>query len=271
MLWTWGPLHDGSLGQLMATGTSPSMTILSNGSYEIAFQGANHDLWLYNQNNGAQDTGLGMDPASSPSITSEPNTGYEVAFEANTNNLWLVGSDNRGDTGLGMRAGSSPSITLPTGSGLRYQAAFVANTGILWTVGTFQNGSTGAAVASGSNPAITTLTQSGGFQIAYVAALAGGGAGGILETTGTDGLFNTETPVAPDTSPSITGMFIDGSCGDGSTGYRVAFDSGSAVIDPGGGKLVTESFGDGVGIATNSGQLMSPGSSPSITASNDHC
>ena len=41
----------------MMNGTSPSMTVTSNGNFEVAFQGANGDLWTDTPNNGARDWG----------------------------------------------------------------------------------------------------------------------------------------------------------------------------------------------------------------------
>jgi hypothetical protein len=269
-LYTQGPRHDGPLGQFLAQGTSPSMTILSDGSYEIAFEGANGDLWTYNGNTGAHDAGLGMDNSTSPSITSQPNDGFEIAFQANTGNLWIAGTAGTRDLGLGMDNNTSPSITLPNGGGAQWEIAFQANTGDLWVAGTAGTGDTGHAVAPGSSPAITTLNQNGGYQVAYVSRFAGTPApeGGDLATYGTDG--NQTFPaarVAGGTSPSITGFFLDGRCGSGVIGYSIAYDESVS----GGPRLSMVEFGDNTAVGTTSGLLMNPGSSPSITASNDHC
>jgi hypothetical protein len=275
-LYTVGPRGSGFLGQFLTQGTSPSMTILSNGSYEIAFEGVNGDLWTYNGNTGAQDMRLGMDNGTSPSITSQPNGGFEIAFQANTGDLWVTGSAGTGDLGLGMDNNTSPSITLPNGGGAQYEIAFQANNGHLWIAGTAGTGDTGHSVAPDSSPAITTLNQNGGFQVAYVQRLAGTPApeGGLLATYGTDGSQTfTATTVAAGTSPSITGFFLDGRCGNGQIGYRIAYDDRGVGQGPRLGTVVYEggSSPNGVAGGTVTGLLMDPGSSPSITGSNDHC
>ena len=101
----------------MMKGTSPAISGLPAGGYEVAFQANTGNLWYVGQGSGSitrGDRGLGMKAGTSPAIAALPAGGFEVAFQANTGNLWVVGegsgSITRGDWGLGM-AGTSPDIT----------------------------------------------------------------------------------------------------------------------------------------------------------------
>jgi hypothetical protein len=92
--------------------TSPSI----NANTDVAFQGANGDLYTARLNaiicddtggrcptsSGIRDTGLGMKLRTSPSI----NDSGLVAFQANTGHLWVGGRD----TFVQMMPGTSPSI-----------------------------------------------------------------------------------------------------------------------------------------------------------------
>jgi hypothetical protein len=100
----------------MMPGTSPSVTALSNGGYEVAFQANTGHLWTVGSDPHG-DWGLGMMPGTSPSLAGLSGSGYEVAFQANTGNLWTVGSDPHGDWGLGMMARTSPCLTAAYGGG----------------------------------------------------------------------------------------------------------------------------------------------------------
>lgn len=58
----------------MAKGTSPSITALSGGGYEVAFQANNSQLWSVGMGPEANniDTEQGMAPGTSPSIVDGP-------------------------------------------------------------------------------------------------------------------------------------------------------------------------------------------------------
>jgi hypothetical protein len=166
------------------------MTILTNGSYEIAFQGANGDLWTYNGNTGAHDMGLWMDNSTSPSITSQPNGGFEVAFQANTGHLWIAGTSGTGDLGLGMWPSTSPAITTISQNG-GYQIAYVSGIAHLATAGTY--GARELPAGTINSPSIA------GIRGSTAAAIAFYGPGGTLWTAvvtpGASAVSNTGQPV----------------------------------------------------------------------------
>jgi hypothetical protein len=54
-------------GVAMSPGTNPAI-VFAGSAYWIAFQGTNHDLWLYSSASGGLDTGISMTPGSSPAI-----------------------------------------------------------------------------------------------------------------------------------------------------------------------------------------------------------
>jgi Ca2+-binding RTX toxin-like protein len=60
----------GDTGLPMATGTSPSIDAYGN----VAFQGSDGDVWVWDENDGGTDLGLGMMPGTSPAIT--PGVGW---------------------------------------------------------------------------------------------------------------------------------------------------------------------------------------------------
>ena len=99
----------------MDSGTSPSIASFTNGSWLVAFQTNDNDLYLYSSAESDTPSQMQMDPNSSPAITAEPDGSYEVAFEANNDNLDVyhaIGGSTTA-TGLGMDSGTSPSISGP--------------------------------------------------------------------------------------------------------------------------------------------------------------
>jgi hypothetical protein len=108
----------------MSGSTSPSITALSGGGYEYAFEanGTDH-LWTYGTLEGG-DTGLTMADATSPSIAGLAHGGYEIAYQGANGDLSMDGSANTGDTGLAMAPGTSPSVAALPGGG--YEVAFQA-------------------------------------------------------------------------------------------------------------------------------------------------
>ncbi len=94
----------------MMGGTSPSITTLANGGYQIAFQANSANLYTIGAAGGG-DTGLGMAAGTSPGITVFAAGGYQIAFQANSTNLYTIGRLRGGNSGLGMAPGTSPSIS----------------------------------------------------------------------------------------------------------------------------------------------------------------
>ena len=114
----------------MAAGTSPSITGLANGKYEIAFQANTGQLWTVPDHGNSGD---GMMAGTSPSITAV-GSGYTVAFQANTGDLWEFPSTTNSGVSMksGMKAGTSPSITTVAG---QVEVAMQANAGRLYSSG----------------------------------------------------------------------------------------------------------------------------------------
>lgn len=109
--------------------TSPAAARLSNGSYAIAYQGVEHDLWRYSPAEGGKHDYLGMAANTSPAVTGLPNGSYQVAFQNNLNHLTLAAPGGWLDLALGMAANTSPSIaTLSNGS---FVIAYQTNKGNL--------------------------------------------------------------------------------------------------------------------------------------------
>lgn len=100
-----GGFRNWGLG-LMA-GTSPSVTGLQTGGFQVAFQANTGSLWTVGDA-GSQDLGAGMMRISSPAILPVFTGGYEIAFQANTGSLWMLGATANGDMQLGMAGGTSP-------------------------------------------------------------------------------------------------------------------------------------------------------------------
>jgi hypothetical protein len=234
-LWSVGASNHGAWNLGMASGTSPSAALLTNGQYEYAFQANTSSLWTVgSDNHGAWN--LGMMAGTSPAITALTGGGYEVAFQANTGSLWTVGTAGDTNWGLGMMKGTSPAITgLTNGS---YEVAFQANTGSLWTVGSSDHGAWNLGMASSTSPAITGLTN-GSYEVAFQANT------GSLWTVGSDNHGAWNLGMASGTSPAITGL-TNGS-------YEVAFQANTS-------SLWTVGFSDHG--AWNLG--MASGTSPSI-------
>jgi hypothetical protein len=163
-VWASDPNGDaGDSEEVMADGTSPSITVVTGG-YEIAFQSDTNQLTLIGSD-GNLSTGLGMMPGTSPSIHGLLGGGYEVAFQSSTGDLWVYGTLGTADLGYGMANNSSPALTV-INSG--YEVAFEANTGVMWTTGIAGTVNFGAAgvMMPGTSPAITGL-WSGGYETAF--------------------------------------------------------------------------------------------------------
>lgn len=109
--------------------TSPAAARLSNGSYAIAYQGAEHDLWRYTPEEGGRHDYLGMAANTSPAVTGLANGSYQVAYQTNTNHLALAAPGGWADLALGMAANTSPSIATLSNGG--FVIAYQSNKGNL--------------------------------------------------------------------------------------------------------------------------------------------
>ncbi|WP_080430947.1 M12 family metallopeptidase [Burkholderia ubonensis] len=195
-LWAIGSDYRGDMQLGMMAGTSPSITALPEGDWELAFQANTGSLWVVGSDYRG-DMQLGMMAGTSPSITALPGGGWQAAFQANTGNLWVVGSDYRGDMKLGMMAGTSPSITALPGGG--WEVAFQANTGSLWVVGSDYRGDMKLGMMAGTSPSITALSG-GGWEVAFQANT------GSLWAVGSDYRGDMQLGMMTGTSPSIAAL-----------------------------------------------------------------
>jgi len=82
-LWIDAPSGTVDTGLQVMAGTSPSITGLSGGGYEVAYQGTNGDLWTYGTGESG-DSGDAMMAGTSPSITALSGILYETAYQAPT-------------------------------------------------------------------------------------------------------------------------------------------------------------------------------------------
>jgi hypothetical protein len=174
-------------------GTSPSITALTWGGYETAFQSGQGHLVVWGAG-GNIDTGDGMAPGTSPSITAV-GSGFVVAFQANTTHLFTYSSPGgTADRNEGMAAGTSPSITA-VWSG--WEVAFQANTYHLFTYWSSTGWTdTNQPMAHVTSPSITTVP--GGFWIAYQAFN-----GDLTDYPWYGSVWDTGEGMQPVSSPSI--------------------------------------------------------------------
>ena len=153
-LWSTGTDNHGDWGLRIMPGTSPSITLLRGGGYEIAYVDNHGDLNTVGTE-GTKDWGLVMRPHTSPAITDLYGGGYEVAYQDGNGILETVGSGGGSDTqdwGAGMMAGTSPAITGLLGGG--YVMALQGPRGYLWTDGTAGTQYWGLGMMAGTSPSI---------------------------------------------------------------------------------------------------------------------
>jgi hypothetical protein len=218
-------------------GTSPAIALLSNGTYEIAYQNSSDDLTLFNSG-AVTYTYLPMKPGTSPAIAAQAGGGYQVAYQSSTGSLWTyTPSSGAVNQSQGMLAGTSPAITALSGGG--YEMAFQANTGILIVYGSGGDINTSLGMKSGTSPSIAA--SGGGFEAAMQANT------GVLWTYGTNGTADLGLGMASGTSPAITGLTVGG--------YEMAFQTNTGVL---------EVYGSETDLNTGIG--MASGTSPAITA-----
>ncbi len=206
LLWTLDAAgHQADTQQKVAAGTSPAITALAGGGFEVVFASA-ADGSLQQIRADGTAAPLGSGPAvaagTSPVVAGDVNGGFEAAYRAaGTGHLWTAGSASAArDTGAVVAAGSSPAI-LARGSGyvLVYPDGAGVPTSILPDGGTVVVGS-GPAVAAGTSLAAAIPGDSlGRFETAYVAAGTG-----ELWTVGVSGVTaGTGVIPAAHTSPAI--------------------------------------------------------------------
>jgi hypothetical protein len=230
------PAGGNNWTQGMAPGTSPSITAMAYGGYQMAFQSNNGQLITVGTNE-STNWGQGMKPGTSPAIVGLANGGYQIAFQSNLGQLVAVGLAGNTNWGQGMAPGTSPAIAALSNGG--YMMAFQANNNQLVTIGTNGSNNWGQGMMPGTSPSITTLSN-GGYEIAFQANT------GQLISVGSAGGTNWGQGMAAGTSPSITAR-PDG-------GYEIAFQANN-------NQLVSIGTAGG----HNWGQGMKPGTSPSIS------
>jgi hypothetical protein len=154
----------------MKSGTSPSITGLPDGSYQVVFQaprdsrGDNY-LWSYSPSATWGSTGnlwYGMLAATNPSIAWVSNwSDYADAFNANTNKLWIVdGWSFEDQSDQAMAGGTSPAIAAASNS---YRVAYQNPSFKLCTWDAFQGG-------TGNCNYNTTMKQNTSPSIAWVSS-----------------------------------------------------------------------------------------------------
>jgi len=194
-LWTTsntGATTNWGLG--MKAGTSPSITALPGGGFQVAVQANTGDLWSVGTI-GTKSWNVGMKAGSSPSITALPAGGYEIAVQTNGSQLWTTSNTGATtNTQQGMAGATSPSIAALAGGG--WETAFQANTGGLITVGTAGNKVWNAGMKAGTSPSITAVAG-GGYETAIQINT------GDLWTLGSAGDRDWGLGLAPTTSPAI--------------------------------------------------------------------
>lgn len=168
-LYIAGTLATWSTGLPMATNTSPSFAMQYDGSaWEVAYQGADHYLHVYDPYVGDINKGYPMQPNTSPSMAPMPSGQYEIAFQNSGpgNYLYVLGPVT-GNVGWGMNTLSSPSIaSYSDGS---FEVAMQANTNELYYFGSNFSGRTYGIMAPGSSPSISPdFSKPTGFSVSLV-------------------------------------------------------------------------------------------------------
>ena len=233
--------------QGMMAGTSPSVALLTDGTYQAAFEANNDDLALTHLGGGTLAPGLGMDKGTSPAIAALPSGGWVAAFQDNDNKLYLYDSaGHKINTDLGMDPGTSPAIAVQPGGA--YKVVFQDNDNVL--AGYNSSGSnftTTAGMQPATSPAITALPASG-YEAAFEANTSN------LATThfGTGYTTNTTTlGMDPATSPAIAAQ--------PSGAFKVVFQDNDNVL--------AGYNSSGTSFTTTAG--MQPATSPAITPEPD--
>jgi hypothetical protein len=218
LLWVTTPSGTTNTGLGMAPNTSPAITPLVGGGYEVLFEANGGMLWRYGTYGPNGSTGNAMAANSSPAIAPLTGGGYAGLYQASSGYMWKYGtlSGFNGNTSLAMAASTSPSITQLPSNG--YEALFQSGTGIMWKWGTGGGGTTSLGMADKSSPTISSLPPSSGW-VGLFQANTGymWKYGSIANYSG-----NTNLGMAPNTSPTITGL--------ANNGYEAVFQAYAGVL-----------------------------------------
>jgi hypothetical protein len=242
-----GPKSATTLG--MQADTSLASVRLSNGTFESAFQGKDHDLYLYRWDGTKIRTTLRMAPGTSPALAGLPtDAGWVAAFQASNHNLYIYTSYGiKIDTNMRMKPGTSPAIASQPNDA--WEVAITGHNGKLNTYNSASNGLwTSNAMDTASSPSIAALPD-GSYQVAFEAS---NNSLDIYHTDGADGTTgHTGFRMDPRTSPSIASQ-PDGD-------WQVAFQAKDHELDT----------ADSVGNSRKTTDGMQAGTSPSVTSEPD--
>jgi hypothetical protein len=260
---SWGTSSPLGPSTAVAPGTSPSLAAVpvpdgprgaGPDDFDYAWQGTNHDLWLYTGDL-PFDSGNAMAPGTSPSMYSFPNVtgGYIAAFQASDGDLgWSNNANNNGKfgTNLAMAPGTSPSVVDPVSGDDTPTIAVQGSNGDLWTYGSETRGSgsgydTGLPMMAGTNPSmmVTPYDEPAEpfkgltYYIAYASNTGVVSLYGLNPSGGasTDIYQSTGQSLAPGTSPSIVSSlnWVDGEqvVFDGETGANWQTPAITSTVD----------------------------------------
>lgn len=235
-------------GWQMDTDTSPAITTVTGGGYEVAYQDPENYLTVAGAAQDA-DTALGMMSGTDPALAPTPDGGVVAAFQANTGVLWQYTSTGKApaDLDTAMAPQSSPAIAALLKG--RTEIAVQAADGhlVVRDSSTGDAVDTGAAMAPDTSPAITA-TPGGGYVVAFQGDNNDLWSYSSADQTPTD----LDLGMAPGTSPAIAAL------ADGST--EIAFNANT-------GDLFVRSSTTGVSKDLALG--MQQDTSPAIAASAD--
>jgi hypothetical protein len=207
-------------GGTMKSGTSPSITHLSNGALAFGFQGINGHLWIgLNGPTSGKDTGALMAIVSNPSVAGLLNGNLAIAFRGWNTHLWvsLTGPSGGHDTGGVIADGTSPSIAGLGNSTVAF--AFQGSDGYLWFGEGNGFGLThnfGYRMVAGTSPSVAVDVTFDAWVTFFNASVDGVSVFDI----GGSGAFGTAN-FQPFPSPSLTVSF---------TNPQVAFKGGNGDL-----------------------------------------
>jgi len=202
-LWTQDASgHRADTGLPATPGTSPVITALAHGGFEIAWV-RNGAVWeLGPDGTPRMAANVPVTAGTNPAIGANATGGFEIAFSsAGSADLRTVNQDGVvTDTGSKVAGTTSPAIAAVSATG--YEIAFKNQAdGLLWELGpdgTPRRASNGLGVANGTTPVIAA-DPSGGFEIAFHAD----GLNDLWTVDPSNNNHETHVPMARGTSPAI--------------------------------------------------------------------
>jgi hypothetical protein len=246
-------------GLPMLDHTSPSISFTSGGAVEVAYHGANRDLWTYVAGVGGHDSGLSITGWSSPSISLPGQfRGPVIAYQTPSGGyLCLLTSDGVNSCpGSVMDPASSPSITYTATTnwpGDGAEVAYQSFDGFLcvYNVTTGSTLRTGLSMSRGTSPSVADYGFIGadGTDVIQTAFQASTSAL-WLATPALQIQRSWTVGMAAGTSPAAIEVRFD----DGTGGPAIAFQGTD-------GRLWTV---PATGIPASSGLSMAPGTSPAV-------